>query len=55
MYSSFDSHLDTRATKLQRETVLNWFEEKENYKIFHSKEQDLKDIAHLKIEFEDDF
>ncbi len=55
MYSSFDSHLDTRATKLQRETVLNWFEEKENYKNFHSKEQDLKEIEHLKIEFEDDF
>jgi REP element-mobilizing transposase RayT len=55
LYSSYDAHLDTRNTKLKRETVLNWFNEKDNYKDFHSKEQDLKEIEHLKIEFDDDF
>ncbi len=55
VYSSYEEHLDTRATKLQREAVLSWFEARENYKTFHSKDQDLKEIAHLKIEFEDDF
>jgi putative transposase len=51
-YSSYHSHLSQKATKLERESVLNWFGDKESYATFHRTLQDLRNIEYLMIEFD---
>jgi len=50
-HSSYHSHLLLKTTKLKRETVLEWFGGAENYLNFHSKNQNMKDIKDLILEF----
>ncbi len=51
-HSSYHSHLSNRATKLQREAVIDWFGDSQSYKAFHHQEQDLKAIQDWIIEVE---
>jgi REP element-mobilizing transposase RayT len=51
-YSSYHSHLSQKATKLERESVLSWFGDKDIYTTFHGSLQDLSTIEDLMIDFE---
>ena len=43
-WSSFNSFLSELPTNLERKTVLDWFDNKENFMLSHSKKDDFKDI-----------
>ena len=51
-YSSYQSHLSTKPTKLQRENTISWFGDKQDFINFHNSNPDLQDISHLIIDFE---
>ena len=51
-YSSYHSHLSQKPTKLERDSVLSWFGDKESYTVFHGSSQDLSAIEDLMIEFD---
>ncbi|MBC7389403.1 MAG: hypothetical protein H7329_09355 [Opitutaceae bacterium] len=50
-HSSYHSHLQTKATRLQRDEVLKWFGDGEEYVKFHSHEVNSETIRDLKIDF----
>ena len=49
-WSSYNSILINKPTKLNREDVINWFNDKENYKSYHAQKADLADIKKLILE-----
>jgi putative transposase len=49
-YSSFDALLSTKASKLKREEVLNWFGGKDAYQSFHTHFKDYNSMKDLIIE-----
>lgn len=49
-WSSYLSFISFKPTKLQRETVWGWFDSKNNFKIFHQREHDIKEIKKFIIE-----
>jgi REP element-mobilizing transposase RayT len=46
-HSSFESFFSKKATKLKREEVMEWFENKENFWAFHQREIDEKMVLEL--------
>jgi REP element-mobilizing transposase RayT len=51
-HSSYHSHLSKGKTKLQRESVIDWFGDSKSYQEFHHQEQDLTAIQDWIIEVE---
>ena len=51
-YSSYHSHLSTALTKLKREEVIDWFGNNEEYRKFHSGNQNLDNLGRFRIEFD---
>ncbi len=51
-HSSYHSHLLEGKTKLEREEVISWFGNKEEYQKFHQNETEMKDSDKFKIEFD---
>ena len=49
-WSSYESILSTKTTRLQRKQVIELFDDIENFKYFHSKDQNLDDISDLLID-----
>ncbi len=49
-YSSYQSHLEGRETKLSRKLVLEWFGNKEEYINFHSTETNTLSNSNLQLE-----
>src|SRR6056297_1326271 len=49
-WSSYLSIISAKPTKLQRESVLGWFDSKNNFKIFHQKEHEEAEIKRFIID-----
>src|SRR6056297_1682859 len=49
-WSSYLSIISVKPTKLQRESVLGWFDSKNNFKIFHQKEHEEAEIKRFIID-----
>ena len=49
-WSSYERILINKPTKLQKQAVLNWFTNKNNYQSYHIQKQNLDNIEHLIIE-----
>ncbi len=50
-HSSYHSHLLQNKTKLERDEVIGWFGNKEEYQKFHQNETEMSDSDKFKIEF----
>lgn len=50
-HSSYHSHLLNKTTKLKKAHVLEWFGGKEGFIEFHNRNQNIRDIINLIIEF----
>ena len=51
-HSSYHSHLRTTLTKLKRDEVINWFENKYEFERFHTGSQYLDNLDKFMIEFD---
>ncbi|MFN8315991.1 MAG: transposase [Chitinophagales bacterium] len=49
-YSSYGALLSSKSTKLRRDDVMRWFEEKDNFKRFHATFKDHSGMKELAIE-----
>jgi len=49
-WSSYDRIMRNKPTKLQKQAVLEWFNDKQNYVDYHASVPDLDNIRHLMIE-----
>ena len=43
-YSSYNALISKKPTKLKREEVISWFEDRENFIFYHNREPDIDDI-----------
>jgi len=50
LWSSYERILKNKPSKLEKESVLEWFADKNNYVAYHYKTADLIDIKHLIVE-----
>ena len=50
-WSSYETVISDKSTKLKRDEVLEQFGDKENFVYYHSQQQSLKEIQNLTIEF----
>ena len=51
-HSSYHSLLHSANTKLQREEVINWFGRKEEFILFHERNQNLDNLSKFEIEID---
>lgn len=49
-WTSYLTIIKPKPTKLKRDEVLGWFDDIENFKVFHQQKQNLKQIEHLMID-----
>ncbi len=49
-WSSYTGILVNKPTKLKKDTVLNWFNDKENYLAYHAQKADIAEIKDLLFE-----
>jgi hypothetical protein len=49
-WSSYLTLISVKPTRLSRETVLGWFDGQANFRAYHAKAHDLKDMQNLLLE-----